>query len=56
LRPEEIADAVAWLFTVYGQIPAGQSAQLGSYADTMTATVTYSPSKHERLDGEKTGQ
>jgi spore coat protein U-like protein len=27
--------------TVYGQIPAGQFPQPGSYADTITATVTY---------------
>ncbi len=27
--------------TVYGQIPAGQSVQPGSYVDTITATITY---------------
>lgn len=27
--------------TVYGRIPAGQWVQAGSYADTITATVTY---------------
>ncbi len=27
--------------TVYGQIPAGQSASLGTYTDTITATITY---------------
>jgi spore coat protein U-like protein len=27
--------------TVYGQIPAGQSAAPGSYTDTITATITY---------------
>jgi spore coat protein U-like protein len=27
--------------TVYGQIPAGQFVRPGSYADTITATLTY---------------
>jgi spore coat protein U-like protein len=27
--------------TVYGQVPAGQFTKPGSYADTITATVTY---------------
>jgi spore coat protein U-like protein len=27
--------------TVYGQVPAGQYVTPGSYADTITATVTY---------------
>ena len=27
--------------TVYGQIPAGESASLGTYTDTITATITY---------------
>jgi spore coat protein U-like protein len=31
----------AQTFTVYGQIPAGQPATSGSYADTVTITVTY---------------
>jgi len=31
----------AQAFTVYGQIPAGQYPTPGSYADTVTATVTY---------------
>jgi spore coat protein U-like protein len=28
-------------FTVYGRIPAAQNVNLGSYADTVTVTVTY---------------
>jgi spore coat protein U-like protein len=31
----------AQFLTVYGQIPAGQSAAPGSYTDTITATITY---------------
>jgi spore coat protein U-like protein len=27
--------------TVYGQIPAGESARIGTYTDTITATITY---------------
>lgn len=32
---------LAQSLTIYGQMPAGQSAPPGSYADTITATVTY---------------
>jgi spore coat protein U-like protein len=31
----------AQLLTVYGQIPAAQFPRPGSYADTITATITY---------------
>jgi spore coat protein U-like protein len=32
---------IAKSLTVYGQLPAGQSANPGSYTDTITATITY---------------
>jgi len=34
-------DGTAQTFDVYGTIPAAQNAPVGSYADTVTATITY---------------
>ncbi len=34
-------NGAAQVTTVYGQVPAGQYVSVGSYADTITATVTY---------------
>ncbi len=34
-------NGAAQVLNVYGQIPAGQLIAAGSYADTITATITY---------------
>jgi len=36
-----VGNGASQSLTVYGQIPAGQFVRPGSYADTITATVTY---------------
>ena len=39
--PPNAPDTTQQSFTVYGRIPAGQDVSAGSYADTVTATITY---------------
>ena len=40
--PASVAGSgVAQNFTVYGQVAAGQTLPVGSYADTVVATVTF---------------
>ncbi|WP_164874478.1 Csu type fimbrial protein [Rathayibacter festucae] len=38
---QQVGTGSAQTLTVYGTIPAGQNSPVGSYSDTLTATVTY---------------
>ena len=40
--PTALVDRTApWVVTLYGSIPARQSVQVGTYADSLTATILY---------------